>query len=320
METVYVTQDSSIVRDQNTILIKTDSQKIRLPYENLAHIVCMTDGTISTKLISLCGKAGIRVSFFDYYGWFVGAFEPINSNKSGCVALRQANLLQTDKGINIGKKLIVGAVENQRLNLKYHQYRGNDKLSHSISTLENQIYRIENSKNRQEIMGNEGLAKRTYYECWKLIDPNLDFGVRKKRPPNNIINCLISFINSMVYSAVRHEIAKTHLNETLSFLHAPSQSRSSLSLDVSEPFKPIITDLIIWKLIRKGEIDESYFEYPACNICLLSPAGKKKIIGEFSRLVEGQDGLRIKIRELSMEIERFTLGLQDDIKVYVRKI
>src|SRR3546814_2403466 len=83
-----------------------------------------------------------------------------------------------------------------------------------------------------ELMGCEGIARRTYLEAWPLIDERLSFGTRVKRPPNNPINCLISFLNGMTYAAVRHEIAKTHLNETLSFLHAPSSARSSLSLDL----------------------------------------------------------------------------------------
>src|SRR3546814_3271770 len=120
-----------------------------------------------------------------------------------------------------------------------------------------------------ELMGCEGIARRTYLEAWPLIDERLSFGTRVKRPPNNPINCLISFLNGMTYAAVRHEIAKTHLNETLSFLHAPSSARSSLSLDLAEPFKPCLTDRIIFKAIKQQMLADNWFAQKE-GACLLT--------------------------------------------------
>ena len=69
-------------------------------------------------------------------------------------------------------------------------------------------------------MGAEGNVRASYYEAWTLFDEGLRFGPRRRRPPNNPINCLISWFNGLLYAAVRHEIAKTHLDDCVSFLHA----------------------------------------------------------------------------------------------------
>src|SRR5690606_13904427 len=161
-----------------------------------------------------------------------------------------------------------------------------------ISFIERQIPAIKEAETRDQIMGIEGLVKRTYYESWKAIDEKLDFGKRVKRPPNNPVNCLISFLNSLVYSAIRHEVMKTHLNETFSFLHAPSQARSSVCLDLSEPYKVLITDRIIWNTIRKGVVTDNWFETPDDNICLLSEVGRKNVVAEFSKLLDGGEAFR----------------------------
>jgi CRISP-associated protein Cas1 len=65
-----------------------------------------------------------------------------------------------------------------------------------------------------------------------------------RRPPDNILNALISFGNSLVYAAVLGQIYRTQPNPTLSFLHEPGVRRFSLSLDLAEIFKPLLTDRI----------------------------------------------------------------------------
>lgn len=62
---------------------------------------------------------------------------------------------------------------------------------------------------------------------------------RVKRPPDNPINALISFGNSLLYSKTITQIYHTHLNQSISFLHEPSEGRFSLSLDLAEAFNCI---------------------------------------------------------------------------------
>ncbi len=45
-----------------------------------------------------------------------------------------------------------------------------------------------------------------------------------------MVNALISFGNSMIYSTVLSEIYNTQLNPTISYLHEPSERRYSLLL------------------------------------------------------------------------------------------
>jgi len=304
-ETIYITKDCNLSRDESTILVKpTEGKKLKFPVHNVGHLVMMGDGQISTKLMSLCGANGIRISIFDYYGWYKGSFEPVERQQSGIINVKQANLIQSPEGLEIAKSIIRTTVSNTVANLRYHQYRGKHTLAESIAFIEKQAEALHQARNREEIMGAEGIIKRTYYESWKLVDPRLDFGKRVKRPPNNPINCLISFLNALVYSAIRHEIMKSHLNETLSFLHAPSQARSSLSLDLSEPYKPLIADRIIWSSVRKGGMDDNWFDRPDENVCLLSDVGRKAVVSEFSKLLDGDEGFRKGMRETVMSLER----------------
>jgi CRISPR-associated protein Cas1 len=126
-----------------------------------------------------------------------------------------------------------------------------------------------------QIMAIEGNVWDVYYQSFNKIFPEeFHFDKRTKRPPENMINCLISFGNSLVYSTVLTEIYNTQLNPTISYLHEPFERRFSLALDISEIFKPLLADRVIFKLINKRIIEERYF-IKKLNCTLLNDEGRK---------------------------------------------
>lgn len=82
------------------------------------------------------------------------------------------------------------------------------------------------------------------------------FWEKSKNPPDNMINTLISYVNTLVYTKVLSAIYNTQLNPTVSYLHEPGSRRFSLSLDIAEIFKPIIGDRLIFSLLNKKQITE----------------------------------------------------------------
>lgn len=315
MKTLYISNESDIYKKENTFFININNEKQSLPIEGYDHIIFLSDTTITTKLLSLAGKMDIRLSFFDFYGWYSGSFEPSASMKSGKMKIMQTNVYNDmKKRLLICKEIESGIQNNIIKNLKYYKYNGNDKLDVYINEINILNEKYKNISSIPECMGIEGMQRRIYYEAWKKIDPRLDFGPRIKRPPNNPINCLISFLNSMTYATMRHEITKTTLDENISFLHAPSDSRSSLSLDLSEIFKPLITDKIIFKLIRKNELSENLFEQKD-NVCLLNPTGKKLIVTKFkehiSKETNDNDCLKDTMLKEALKLQQYILGFCD---------
>ena len=126
-----------------------------------------------------------------------------------------------------------------------------------IESLRKYIY---SSQNVSELMGYEGNIRKIYYDAWNIIiNQKIDFEKRVKHPPDNMINTLISFVNTIIYTRTLGEIYKTQLNPTISYLHEPGVRRFSLCLDLSEIFKPLIADRLIFSLLNKNQITESDF-------------------------------------------------------------
>lgn len=135
-------------------------------------------------------------------------------------------------------------------------------------------------------MNIEGRIRSEYYSKFDEILPD-DFKMegRSRQPPKNMINSLISFGNSMMYSTVLTELYNTQLNPTISYLHEPSERRFSLSLDLSEIFKPIFVDRLIFYMVNKRMLSKKDFNEDL-NCCLLNDKGRNKFIKEYNKRLE----------------------------------
>lgn len=147
-------------------------------------------------------------------------------------------------------------------------------------------------------MAIEGRIRDKYYQSFNLIlkldDPFGAFTKRERCPPTNPINALISFGNSLLYATTLSEIYRTQLNPTVSFLHEPGARRYSLSLDLSEIFKPIIVDRTIFKLVNERMLKLDDFDRDL-NYCYLREPGRKKFVQEYeSRLQQTIEHRRLK--------------------------
>ena len=131
-------------------------------------------------------------------------------------------------------------------------------------------------------MGLEGNIRDMYYKGFDNIIENEDFIFehRTRRPPQNHLNALISFGNSLLYTLVLSEIYKTHLDPRIGFLHTTNFRRFTLNLDIAEIFKPIIVDRIIFTLIGRRMITIDDFEKDMGGI-LLKENSMKRFVEEF---------------------------------------
>ena len=163
------------------------------------------------------------------------------------------------KRMVIAQKFIEAAADNIYRNLRYYNGRGKD-VSQQMREIDSLRREIGRSNTIEELMGIEGNIRKNYYSAWNVIvDQEINFDKRVMHPPDNMINSLISFVNSLIYSKVLSEIYKTQLNPTISYLHEPGVRRFSLCLDISEVFKPLIGDRLIFSLLNRRQITEDSF-------------------------------------------------------------
>jgi CRISPR-associated protein Cas1 len=261
-ESFYIFKSGELRRKDNNIVIKgTDGELKNLKSEVIDEIYLLGEVSMNTKLLNFLAQKGIIMHVFNYYGFYSGSFFPRETNISGYLLVQQVRSYDNyEKRLKIAKEILKAASYNVYRNLRYYNGRGID-LSVPMKEIESLSNKIENGKSINEIMGIEGNIRKIYYATWNdIIKQDIQFEKRVKRPPDNMINSLISFVNSLIYTTVLTEIYKTQLNPTISFLHEPGTKRFSLCLDLSEIFKPLIGDRMIFSILNKNQITEEDFE------------------------------------------------------------
>ncbi len=260
-ESYYFFTDGTISRKDNTLrFTSADGEKRDLPIANIDDIYIMSEMSFNTSLLNLLSGNGVAVHFFNYYQFYIGSFYPREQRFAGKLLTKQVeHYSDYDKRMIIAKAFIKAASYNIYRNLRYYNGRGKD-VKEYMDSIEDYRKCIDDTSTIQELMGLEGNIRKSYYRAWNIIiDQNINFENRVMHPPDNMINSLISFVNSLIYTKILTEIYKTQINPTISYLHEPGTKRFSLALDIAEIFKPLIGDRLIFSLLNRNQITEQSF-------------------------------------------------------------
>ena len=287
MESIYIFSSGSLRRKNNSIVFESNERKKHIPVENVSEIRIFGEVSLNKRLLEFLTKKGILIHFYNHEGYYVGTYYPRNSNWTGITFIKQVEYyLDEKKREIIAKKFVEGAIQNMLAILKYYQKRGKN-LESRIKLLIKQKETLNGFNAISQLMGIEGNAREIYYSAFNEIINREDFHFQKreKRPPTNYMNTMISFGNSLLYTTILSEIFKTHLDPRVGYLHESNQRRFSLNLDISEIFKPIIVDRVIFKLVNRNQINKTHFSQIVGGI-KLSETGKKIFIREFENTLK----------------------------------
>ncbi|MEM4397947.1 MAG: type I-B CRISPR-associated endonuclease Cas1b [Candidatus Woesearchaeota archaeon] len=279
-QNLYIIKSGKIRRKSNTLYFENKKEKKYFPINDIESIYCFGEVSINTKLLKFLSKLGIIIHFFNNYGYYIGSFYPKESLVSGILIVNQVeHYLDIKKRIFLAKE-IINSVSFNLIKVLEHYKKHNKPVDVFIEKIRKLREEIEKVDTIESIMNIEGRIWQTFYSSYEVIIENFEFEERSKRPPKNEINCLISFLNSLLYTTTLSQIYKTQLNPTISYLHEPFERRFSLALDLSEMFKPLIVQKSILKLINKKEIKENHFRKDLKR-CILNENGKKLVLKEF---------------------------------------
>ena len=276
MKPYYIFSPGRLRRKENTILFEGKEGKRFIPVEDVEEIHIFGEIDLNTKLLNFLAQKGIPLHIYNYYGFYSGSYLPRERNVSGFLLVKQVeHYLDHKKRIYLAKCFVESSMYHMQRNLEKN---GIKDIAGEIEELRK---KIDKAKNIPELMSFEGNAREKYYKIFERKFGE-KFEKRTKRPPRNPINALISFGNSLLYSTTLSEIYKTPLNPTVSYLHEPSEKRFSLSLDISEIFKPIIVDKVIFSLIP--HFSEEHFDEDV-EYVYLSEKGRKEFVKKFDDML-----------------------------------
>lgn len=298
-QSFYVYNDGEIKRKDNTLQFRTyEGEKRDIPIERISDIYVMSEMSFNTAFLNYISQYGIPIHFFNYYNFYTGSYYPRESLLAGQLLVNQVECYRDNvKRLKIAQKIIDAASLNIYRNLRYYNGRGKD-VSKWMNEIDGLRKQIDKTNTINELMGIEGNIRQQYYAAWNVIvNQEIKFEKRVMHPPDNMINSLISYINSLIYSKTLSEVYHTQLNPTISYLHEPGVRRYSLCLDISEVFKPLIGDRLIFSLLNRNQITEDSFTQEL-NFLHLKKEASKLIVRELENSLKKT----IKHKELGRQV------------------
>ncbi len=312
------------------IIVRQNRKNIlELPFSKIKNISINTNGvSLSSDLVFQCSRNTIPITFYNYTGLPCAVLEsPMYS--MGDLSVRQIKAYETEKALELTKKILKGKSTNQINLLKYYLRSRKSKaneFSINVETslekmkeiLEN-LQKIEMAKpysvTRDRLFSAEARISAYYWGCMKLLlQPELGFTKRVRFKACDLVNNMLNYGYGILYQRVWQSIMKSGLNPYISFLHAFQAGKPTLVYDMVEEFRQPFIDRAIFSFMTKGKkgtdlkIDD--------KTGLLNKYTKdqvvKSVLGRFSNLIFFR-GRKVKGETIvELQIKNLVLFLKDN--------
>jgi CRISPR-associated protein Cas1 len=294
LNTLYVTtQGAYLNKEGETVVVNIEREtKLRLPIHTLSSIVCFGQVTCSPFLLGHCAENDVSVSFMTGYGKFLArVLGPVSGN----VLLRREQYRQADDlkaSARLARMFVLGKVSNSRtvLNraMRDHAARipagGMEKAISQFSKVARKLLHEEDLDN---IRGIEGRAANDYFSLFDdlIVSQKVDFvfAGRNRRPPLDRVNCLLSFLYSLLCHDARSALETVGLDPAVGFLHRDRPGRMSLALDLMEEFRPVLGDRLALSLINLGQVRKNGFNVTESGAVLMDDDTRKTLLTEYQK-------------------------------------
>lgn len=289
LNTLFVTtQGAYLSKEGETVVVKTDNEvRLTLPVHTLGGIVCFGQVSCSPYLMGFCAENDVAISFLTEYGSFLAK---VQGPVSGNVLLRREQYRRADDlsaSADIARAIITGKIANsrtvlQRLLRDHSEKIDIDAISGASQRLSDALRRLQAETVLDSMRGIEGESADAYFAVFDhLITAQKNgfmFKGRNRRPPLDNVNCLLSFIYTLLMHDVRSALESVGLDPAVGFLHRDRPGRYGLALDIMEEFRPYIADRLSLSLINLSQVQNKGFQKKESGAVLMDDDTRKTVL------------------------------------------
>ena len=294
LNTLYVTtQGAYLHKEGETVVVKVEREnRLRLPIHTLSSIVCFGQVSCSPFLLGHCAEKDVAVSFMTEYGRFLARLQgPVSGN----VLLRREQYRLADNetaSARIARMFIVGKVANSRViihrALRDHQDKTESTgMEQSCQLFSRYAQRLLQETDLESIRGIEGRTARDYFDQFNhlIVAQKNDFifSGRNRRPPLDRVNCLLSFIYTLLYHDARSALETVGLDPAVGYLHRDRPGRLGLALDLMEEFRAMLADRLVLSLINLGQVKKKGFNVTESGAVKMDDETRKTVLVAYQK-------------------------------------
>lgn len=289
LNTLFVTtQGAYLSKEGETVVVKVEKEiRLRVPVHTIGGIVCFGNVSCSPFLMGFCAENGVEISFLSEHGRFLAR---VQGPVSGNVLLRREQYRRADDpkfSAEITKYILTGKITNCRTVLQRALRDHADKIEGKqvrdvVMRLSRLLELIDTENSLDTLRGFEGDAAHIYFSVFDHLilaqKEAFRFNDRNRRPPLDNVNCLLSFLYTLLMHDVRSALESVGLDPAVGFLHRDRPGRPGLALDLMEEFRPYIGDRLVLSLINLQQVQEKGFKKMESGAVLMNDDARKTVL------------------------------------------
>jgi CRISPR-associated protein Cas1 len=285
-QTLYVqTPGTSLHLEGDTIRIYHPEQPGRriLPLIRLDHLVLFGGVTITDDLLLRCADDRRTVSWLTTYGRLRAR---VSGPTVGNPLLRQAQHRAHDdatRRLAIAQRFVAGKIHNARQVLlrAARDATGSQQavLRAAAQRHAETLVDVGSTADLNALLGSEGTAARDYFAAFPAMTTAAQQPfLRSRRPPEDPINCLLSFLYGMLRVAVHGALEQVGLDPYIGYLHGIRPGKPALALDLMEELRPLLADRLALNLLNRQQLQTDDFEHLPGGAVRLTEAGRRTVL------------------------------------------
>ena len=262
LNTLYVTSENSyLALDGENLVVYNEKKEVgRLPLHNLEGIVFFGYRGTSPALMGACAERNISLCYLTPQGKFLAR---VTGKVKGNVLLREQQYISCkddEMSLAIAKNCITGKVYNARWVLERairdHEMQIDvENVKKASLYLKESLQYIQNAESKDQLRGYEGEAASIYFGVFNELilqqKKEFNFQGRNKRPPQDNVNAMLSFVYTLLTNQITSALEVVGLDPYVGYLHTDRPGRVSLALDLIEELRSVYADRFVLSLINK---------------------------------------------------------------------
>lgn len=290
MANLYLTEQGSVLRKTGDRLIVEKNSQVLLDVHchKIDAVLIFGNIQVTTPAIHELFEHGIEMAMLTRRGRLIGQItSPMTKN----ITLRIAQydrFREPEFILNFSKTIVSGKIRNAIALLRRYAYSHQEiDLADLIGSLERSKKEISCKESLEALLGAEGAAARRYFQGFgRIILGECHFDGRKKRPPPDPVNALLSLGYTMVFNEISSLLDGAGFDPYLGFYHKPDYGRPSLAADLLEEFRAPIVDRLTLTLFNKRVLKmEDFAPHANKGGCYLKKEAMKRYFAEYERFI-----------------------------------
>ncbi len=310
MGTLYLTTPGSKVQKVGEALkinipavAEAAEHSVTVPLQKITQVIVYGNVTLSTPVLQSLMELHVGVTYLTGYGRFLGHLGPaLSRNGQLRLAQHQAHH-DPQRRMELARACVCGKVRNQRvLLMRFGRKQEVPEITDAVKTLHQCEKALEAftpagkapadphhpqaDSDWGTLLGYEGTASAAYFKVFGLLlNAPWRFEGRKRRPPTDPINALLSFAYTLLHNQVQSAVETVGLDPYIGFLHGTQYGKPALALDLMEELRPIIADSVVVTVVNKRILKPEDFE-EQLGAYRLTDSGRRRFLEQWEGRLE----------------------------------